>query len=71
MSKCLAHVEIPLENEPLDSSICEAKVELGVWIDKRSIKYRPSTLEGGEDYTTVSKLYLADREIDKLLNEDR
>ena len=38
--------------------------------DKKSIKYRPSTMQGGEDYT-VSKLYPADREIKKLLNEDR
>ena len=39
-------------------------------VDKRSVKYRPSTLQGGEDYT-VNKLYLADREMDKLFNVDR
>ena len=38
--------------------------------DKRSIKYRPSTMQGGEDYT-VNKLYLADQEMKKLFNEDR
>ena len=52
-------------------SIYEAKVELGGRIDKRSMKYRPSTLYGGEDYPIVSKLYLADREMGKLFNEDR
>ena len=50
--------------------ICEAKVELGGWIDKRSMKYHLSTLQGGEDYWTVSKLYLANREMDKPFNED-
>ena len=44
-------------------SICEAKVDLGGRIDKRSMKYHPSTLQGGEDYPTVSKLYLANREM--------
>ena len=39
-------------------------------IDKRSMKYRPSILQGGEDYPMVSKLYLADREMEKLFNED-
>ena len=53
------------------SIICESKVELGGRIDKSSMKYRPSTLQGGEDYPTVSKLCLADREMDKLFNEDR
>ena len=50
--------------------ICEAKGELGGRVDKISMKYGPSTLQGGEDYPTVSKLYRADREIDKLFNED-
>ena len=42
--------------------ICKAKVELAG---------RRSTLQGGEDYQTVSKLYLASREMDKQFNEDR
>ena len=46
-------------------------VELGGRIDKRSMKYRISTLQGGEDYRTVSKLYLANREMDKGFNEYR
>ena len=46
-------------------SICEAKVGLGGRVGKMSIKYRR------EGYTTVNKLYLADREMDKLFNEDR
>ena len=45
-------------------------MELGGRIDKISLKYRPSTLHGREDYPTVSKLYLADREMDKLFNEE-
>ena len=51
--------------------ICEAKVELGGRIDKRSMKYCLSTLQSGEDYATVRKLHLADREMDKLFNKDR
>ena len=56
--------------------ICEAKVELGGRIDKRSMNtiyevYCPSTLQGCEDYLTVSKLYLANKEMDKRFNEDR
>ena len=51
--------------------ICEAKVELGGWIDKRSMKYNLSTLQGGDDYRTVSNLYLVDREMDKRFNEVR
>ena len=51
--------------------ICEAKVELGGRIDKRSMKYRPPTLQGGEDHPTVIKLYRADREMDKQFKEDR
>ena len=38
-------------------------------VDKGSIKYRPSTLQSREDYT-VNKLNLADREKDKLFNEN-
>ena len=52
-------------------SIWEAKVELGGRIDKRSMKYNPSTLQGGEGYPTSSNLYLANREMDKQFNEDR
>ena len=52
-------------------SICEAKVELGGRIDKRSMKYRLSTLQGREDYWTVSKLYLTNREMEKRFDEDR
>ena len=44
-------------------------MELGGRIDKRSMKYRLSTLQGGGDYCTVSKLYLANREMDKVFNE--
>ena len=51
-------------------TICEAKVGLEGRGDKISIKYGPSTLQGGEDYTMVNKLYLADREMDKLFNEE-
>ena len=47
-------------------SICEAKVGLGGRVDKRSMKYIPSTLQSREDYLTVSKLYLGDREMDKM-----
>ena len=57
--------------ETLNISICEAKVELGGRIDKRSMKYHPSTLQGEEDYQTVSKLNLANREMDKRFNEDK
>ena len=39
-------------------------------VDKRSMKYRPSTLQGREDYM-ANNLYLADREMDKMFNEDR
>ena len=52
-------------------SICEAKVELGWRKDKKSMKYRLSALQGRGDYLTVSKLYLASREMDKRFNEDR
>ena len=51
-------------------SVSESKVDLGGRVDKSSIKYRPSTLLGGEDFS-VNKLYLANTEMDKLLNEER
>ena len=35
------------------------------------MKYCLSTLQGGEDYLTVSKLYLVDTEMERLFNEDR
>ena len=38
--------------------------------DKISIKHHPSTKQFGEDYT-VNKLYLVDREMKKVFNEDR
>ena len=50
--------------------VCEFRVEQEWRVEKRSMKYCPSTLQGGEDYT-VNKLYLAEREMDKLFNEDR
>ena len=40
-------------------------------IDKRSMKYHLSALQGREDYGMVSKLYLANREMDKRFNKDR
>ena len=52
-------------------STCEAKawlVEIG---DKRSIKNRPSNWQGKESYQVVSKLYLAEKEMDRLFNDDR
>ena len=36
-------------------SICEAKAWLGERVDKRSMKNRPSTWQGGEDYWGVSR----------------
>ena len=48
--------------------IYEFRVEQEGRVDKRSMKHRPSTLQGGDDYTD-NKLYLA--EMYKLLNEDR
>ena len=41
-----------------------------VRIDTRSRKYRTLTLQGGEDYQTVRKLYVGNREIDQQFNED-
>ena len=51
--------------------VCEAKAWLGGRVDKRSMKNRPSNLQGGEDYLRVSKLDLAEREMDRLFNDDR
>ena len=51
-------------------SVCEFNVKQEGRVDKRSMKYRPSTLQGGEDYT-VNKLYLGNRKMKKLFNEDR
>ena len=39
--------------------------------DKRSMKNRPSTWPGGEEYQVVSKLHLADEERDRLFIDDR
>ena len=50
-------------------SVCEFNVKQEGRVDKRSMKYRPSTLQGGADYT-VNKLYLAERGMDKLFNGD-
>ena len=47
-------------------SVCEAKAWLVKREDKRSMKNRPSTWQGGEDYRMVSKLYLAEEEMDSL-----
>ena len=49
----------------------EAKAWLGQRGDKRSIKTRPSTSHGGEDYQAVSKLYPAEEEMERLVNDDR
>ena len=40
-------------------------------IDKRSMKYCPSTLQDREDYLKINNLYLANSEMNKWLNEDR
>ena len=47
-------------------SICEFRVEQEMRVDKRSMNYRPSTLQGRENYTwsLVNKLYLEVREMD-------
>ena len=52
-------------------SICEAKAWLEGRVDKKSMKNRPSTWQGGEDYLAVSKLYLTEREMDRLFHDDR
>ena len=52
-------------------SVCVAKAWLGERGDKRSMKNRPSTWQGGEDYQAVNKLYLAEKEMDRLFNDDR
>ena len=43
----------------------------GERLDKRSMKSGPSTWQGREDYPKVSKLYLAEIEMDRLFNDDR
>ena len=70
MQKCLATFSI-LFNSGNPCSICEAKSWLGERGDKRTIKNRPSTWQGGEDYLAVSKLYLAEEEIVRLFNDDQ
>ena len=50
-------------------STCECRVDQKGRIDKRSIKHRPSTMQGREDYL-VNKLYLAVQEMKKLFNEE-
>ena len=52
-------------------SICEDKVWLGERGDKRSVKNPPSIWQDQEDYQAVSKLYLAEKEMDRLFNVDR
>ena len=52
-------------------SVCEAKAWLGEWGDNRSMKNRPSTWQGGEDYQALSKLYLVVEEMERLFNDDR
>ena len=42
-----------------ECNVREAKAWLGERGDKKSIKNRPSTWQGGEYYQVVSKLYLA------------
>ena len=43
--------------------VLNTKAWQGGRVDNRSMKYRPSTWQGREDYSTVSKLYLAEREM--------
>ena len=51
-------------------STCECRVEQKGRIDKESIKHRPSTMQGREDYT-VNKLYQVAQEMKKLFDKDR
>ena len=51
-------------------STCDWWVDQKGRTNKRSMKHQPSTMQGGEDYT-VNALYLAEREMKKLFNEDR
>ena len=51
-------------------SVCESRGDQKGGTDKRSIKQRPSIMQGGEDYT-VNKLYLAAQEMKRLFSEDR
>ena len=52
-------------------SICEAKAWFGERGDKRSIKNRLSSWQGGKDFQAVGKLYRAEEEMDRLFNDDR
>ena len=52
-------------------SVCEAKAWLGEREVKQSMQKHTSTRQGGEAYQAVSKLYLAEEEMDRLFNDDR
>ena len=52
------------------SSTCECVGDRNSMTDKRSMKYCPPAIQGGDDYM-VNRLYIADREMKKLFNEDR
>ena len=52
-------------------SICEAKEWLEERGDTISIKNCLSTCQVKENYQAVSKLYLAEEEMDRLFNDDR
>ena len=51
--------------------MCKAKAWLGGRVDKRSLKNRLSTWQGQEDSLMVSKLYLAEKKMDRLFNDVR
>ena len=51
--------------------MCEAKEWSGERVDKRFNKNHPSTWQGREDYQAVSKLYLAEKEMNRLFNDDK
>ena len=51
-------------------SVRECRVDQEGGMDNRFLKHCPSTMQVGEDYT-VNNLYLADRELKNLFNEDR
>ena len=59
-----------LNTKEAEVGTCECRVDHKDRIDKGSKKHRPSTLQGGEDYT-VNKLSQAVQEVNKLFNEDR
>ena len=63
-------IKICTQHQGGGCSVCEFRVEQERRVDKRSMKYCPSTLQCGEDYM-VNKLYLVEREMDTLFNEDR